>query len=510
MRCVAGCPVGHNTSAGGCSPCGSSCASCPLSAEECVQCERGKVLAGTMCVNSCPEGTLAQGGLCAGCAASCATCFGPARDQCLTCAPEWPLLLEGACLSSCPEGTAEDDELCVPCHETCAKCVGPARDECTSCPVPDILSGSLCVSVCPAGWYAPLDGGLNTCQACHPACSACSGPGDDQCTACPGEQLLEDHRCVDACSAGAFACLRKRQCDRCPPGCRECTLASETSDQCTSACVACEQGLLLLDGKCLAECPGGTFAAGQEAHCRPCASACATCMGEDDFCTSCPAGLYLMPLSGGCVVACPAIGFAPIQEPVNMCAACAAGCQRCAAGPRQAHAGAADGRMAASSEATICTLCQGHLLLDRDSGCVATCGDGFFADPEAAVPSCVPCPKHSIGLGVGLGMLLLLLILTGALLVVFLRRARRKPQSTEDTLNEDATMLNTMVELSLPGSIMVNIATDFAPLDDRPLGSGTQASVYAARAVGAGISDRLGCPEVVAIKQLKGPDVHGH
>lgn len=63
-------------------------------------------------------------------------------------------------------------------------------------------------------------------------------------------------------------------------------------------------------------------------------------------------------------------------------------------------------------------------------------------------------------------------------------------------------------ELSLPGAIQVNLAADFVPINET-LGTGAQATVFVARAVGAGISTRLGCPDTVAIKQLKGASLCG-
>ncbi|KCV67473.1 TKL protein kinase [Fonticula alba] len=53
-----------------------------------------------------------------------------------------------------------------------------------------------------------------------------------------------------------------------------------------------------------------------------------------------------------------------------------------------------------------------------------------------------------------------------------------------------------------PWECQVCLTADFAPIDG-PLGSGGQARVFAARAIGTGVSTRLGCPDTVAIKQLK-------
>ncbi|KCV67310.1 serine/threonine protein kinase [Fonticula alba] len=57
--------------------------------------------------------------------------------------------------------------------------------------------------------------------------------------------------------------------------------------------------------------------------------------------------------------------------------------------------------------------------------------------------------------------------------------------------------------------MQVNLATDFVPADT-PLGTGGQAAVFAARAVGVGLATRLGCPPTVAVKLLKATRMTAH
>ncbi|KCV69798.1 TKL protein kinase [Fonticula alba] len=521
MRCVPGCPVGYRTSGAGCASCGGHCASC--SAAACSLCDRGWLLGGPgspdPCVQTCPPGSMPSGSSCNGCHGTCMMCFGPAADQCLSCRAEAPVLLNGACLAACPGGTFESGPTCLPCHATCGACTGPTRHDCTACPEGRLLLGTECVASCPAGHYATAAG---VCTPCHVSCGSCSGPSAAECTGCAPPGLLHRGACVASCPGGLLACQPTGACEACPAGCASCVATTGSASGCLSSCTACETGFALLPstGRCVDGCPEGQFSDG--AVCRACDPECGTCSGPATFCTSCDRGFLRVDL-GECVSACPAEGFAPAPAPSPVCLACGPGCRRCAAGPGQgACERTGDGRVQCPA-AERCELCAHDRLL-HGAGCVGECPDGLFADWEAATPGCRPChagcsacvgpekadcidspsPREALalGLGVGLGLLaLLLLVLAMVVLCLRLRRTRqgaRKPPPDD----ADATVLNTMVELSLPGSILVSITNDFAPLDEQ-LGAGTQASVYAAHAVGAGISDRLGCPATVAIKQLR-------
>lgn len=59
----------------------------------------------------------------------------------------------------------------------------------------------------------------------------------------------------------------------------------------------CTQGLKLWDGRCLTECPAGTYA--DESWCRKCHYSCRTCL-TDNNCTSCFGDSQLHNRSGRC------------------------------------------------------------------------------------------------------------------------------------------------------------------------------------------------------------------
>ncbi|KCV68135.1 TKL protein kinase [Fonticula alba] len=523
MRCVPACPVGSRLTAAGCAPCGARCASCPGEASTCGQCERGWLLDGPACVASCPAGSWPLGVACSGCHAACASCHGPGAGDCRSCAAPAPLQLDSTCHGACPAGTFQSDHMCLPCSGMCAGCSGPSSTECTGCRPQGFLLQGACLDFCPGGHFAD---GQAACQACHASCAMCTGPLATECTGCHEPGLLHAGRCVDQCPPGRVACRATGQCDPCPEGCTSCQPGGPVpGHMCSARCTACQAGLVLFQDRCVEACPAGEFHADSRATlCQPCSDVCASCFGAADMCTACAdAGLWLQWDTGVCLGACPP-GQAPTTSG-HVCLHCMQGCARCTAGPAADACTTAPDRSLACLAAGSCDECApGLLLLGRDK-CVAACPEeGFFADWAAAPAACRPCDPRcracvgptgadcasgdnparrrlALGLGIGCGLLLLLLL---AVLVFFLLRRllRQRRASAKEHDDEDATVMNTMLELSLPGSILVSIASDFAPLDEQ-LGAGTQASVFAARAVGAGISDRLGCPGTVAIKQLK-------
>ncbi|KCV68162.1 TKL protein kinase [Fonticula alba] len=532
-RCVPACPVGYNTSASGCSQCGPHCSSCSDAAELCTLCERGWLLHSAECVASCPSSTLAEGGLCAACHGSCASCYGSGVGQCLTCGPDTPLHVAGHCFSDCPAGMFESDGLCLPCDGSCASCLEVGSDRCTSCPGDAVLSEGFCLRECPAGEFAPGLAGDpgRVCESCHASCRTCNGPGPDGCTSCLGTSLFEAGHCVPSCSDGFFLCSSSYSCEPCPAGCTACHAASTSS--CAPLCTSCGQGLLLSprENACVQHCPAGEFLQEGQTHCLACHASCRTCIGAETFCTSCPGNsLWLQKEAGICASACPGTGFVeavfPGATPDRVCLACPDTCEACTT---EGMAGACklgpSGRVECPVPGT-CTRCALELLLHGGS-CVPACpSTGFFADWEAFPPVCLACDRScsmcdgpgredcldganvdrsrrlALGLGLGLGLFLLLLLL---LLVLFLRRRARdnKGLSADSVSDENATVMNTIVELSLPGSILVDINTDFRPIDEGNLGTGTQGSVYSAQPMAPGLAARLGCGSTVAIKALR-------
>ncbi|KCV67472.1 hypothetical protein H696_06113 [Fonticula alba] len=461
MLCRDTCPENHTPIGLDCLKCMDNCVRCSRGPDICDQCARNWLLSHGQCVATCRETAFSVGTSCVVCHESCASCFGPGPDQCLTCPARAPLLHEYRCLAGCPAGTYQHAETCMPCSPACATCHGPAAHQCTSCPGAQVLAGDgACIDACPDGQYAhTTDDHGRLCRSCSTHCRQCHGPADHQCTACPGDGLLQAGRCVASCSPGHFACPGPaRTCEPCPAGCAACQHHHTPGPApCEAWCTACQPGRLLspLTGACGQACPAGEVAppatAPDAARCRPCAAACATCHGHAARCTACAhATDWLLPETGSCSPGCPSPGYTP--SPVDRaCLPCPEHCEDCAAGPdTRPCATLPDGALSCPA-AGSCLRCEAPYVLLDQAACVPTCPAGFFHHHEAPVPACARChpdcatcigPESrdcivdnapaarrlylALGLGLGLGFLLLCLLVAVAPKTPYARPHRRR------------------------------------------------------------------------------------
>ncbi|KCV68133.1 TKL protein kinase [Fonticula alba] len=519
-----------------CVPCHPRCATCSGSSpSQCISCSLAAWREPFDCLDYCPEGLVHQGNQCV-CHDTCSECQkvpSTERYQCQACQAGWAL-----------EPGAHPVR-CLQCHDSCSMCTaGEDPAACTACHQGHYLQGSQCLDSCPVGLWP--DNLLNRCQPCPEVCLSCTStthctlcrpgfiPAGGQCRLChssclsctdevscsacrPGLVFLDPDPgmpslCGSTCPPGEFPgperCTRcDRSCDLCAGGAARCLVCAEgfrwdiaaPGPGKTGACVPCPAGcascigtgpgtsrclscgaehFLTQDGTCAGSCPAATFGETTQWTCQPCDVSCGACLGGGaDQCTGCAAGLELVEVTSGagtCVSGCPEGQYRAGTD----CLPCDAACATCN-GPTDKD----------------CWRCASGVLQDGD--CVQACA----AQHVAVADRCLPC-HPSCGSCTGVRSTECTACPGGLLALPAGQTPGRCPGGMAHD-DEDATVMNTMLELSLPGSILVSIANDFAPLNEEALGAGTQASVYAARAVGAGISDRLGCPGTVAIKQLK-------
>ncbi|KCV68378.1 TKL protein kinase [Fonticula alba] len=427
-----------------------------------------------------------------------------------------PVLVDGRCVTACPLDTYQSGGTCYACSPTCASCSGPGLSACTACSGDRALLGGECLLDCPDGYFAEAD----HCALCHGSCATCSSR--DVCTSCKGQDMLQpDGLCAAGCPEGWGACPATNKCTACPAQCAQC---EPSGPSCDMVCTKCKATFFLSSGACHGSCPAGEFAAPGSGICQACDSACRSCFGSASFCTGCDGGLLHLD-EGVCVSACPSAS-APVG---GVCLHCLDKCEQCEPAADQPQCAIrADGALECPEIATCSACVSGHLLLGG-AACVEVCPAGYFADLDGQPAVCAPChasctdsclgpgedectyprrnSKFVLGLAVGLSVGLLLLLILLILVVLFLIRRRRQRGGAlgKTPHDEDATMLNTIVELALPGAILVNVDLDFRPMD-KTLGAGTQASVYVAQTVGSDMVARLGCPDIVAIKKMKSQD----
>ncbi|KCV67483.1 TKL protein kinase [Fonticula alba] len=518
------------------------------------------------CLPACPPGSVAVGAQCLPCWPGCASCSGPGSQQCLSCQPGQGLVLhQWQCLAACPSGTfaPAGQAVCLPCHATCARCTDGSGVGCSACPAGAILWQGRCLGQCPISTFPQP--AAASCQQCHSDCLDCAGAPADQCTACPlglsRQAPTGPTACLADCPEGQAACPATGMCVPCPAGCQQCLVPDFDGTCAGPVCLACAPGhFRTTDGRCVAgACPAGEFPLADGVTCAWCHAPCARCHGSADFCTACARGTdWLLPQEGRCLPSgCPGAGFArapgPGSPPERLCLACTvADCDTCqealdAAGPAPGgaplpdicpHAGAplpAGPRQC--PPIGRCNRCMAGLFLlpvdQHTDACVAACPAGHYEVHGPSAWHCAPCapgcsscdgplpehctrphgvsPRAALGMGLGIGLLLLVLLgVLGLALVYFLRGRRRhyKTMPNEFELDDqDATVLNTAMELSLPGAALVSLEDDFLPEAGGTLGAGTQASVFSARVVGPGLCERLKCPDRVAIKRFKEEDM---
>ena len=103
--CYSTCPDGYYTSGSDCAACSPTCATCAGTASACTSCSDGLLQYGTTCAATCPNGTYASAGssVCSSCTFPCGTCTGTA-STCTGCILG-QFLYEGTCYPTCPIGT---------------------------------------------------------------------------------------------------------------------------------------------------------------------------------------------------------------------------------------------------------------------------------------------------------------------------------------------------------------------------------------------------------------------
>jgi peptidoglycan/xylan/chitin deacetylase (PgdA/CDA1 family) len=136
----------------------------------------------------------------------------------------------------------------------CSTCSGPGANQCTACAPGRTLSNGACsaCATCGAHEYvaAACSGTADTaCAECDPTCDTCAGAGPDACARCGPGRFLEGSACKAcmSCATGSYvtaACTPTRDAD-CAP-CTTCGRGSFTSAPCTATtdtvCAACDPG----------------------------------------------------------------------------------------------------------------------------------------------------------------------------------------------------------------------------------------------------------------------------
>ncbi|EAU81977.1 FRAS1 protein [Coprinopsis cinerea okayama7 len=316
-------------------------------------------------------------------------------DGTCTCNDGWQDGVEGKC-SQCTSGFfLSNSGDCSACDVGCREC-SSGNAVCTQCRpgfTQDPNDRTKCNPViqtdstgAACGPNAFSDG--QQCQLCDRSCGRCFGPSSTNCLTCAAGTFMFEGRCVSAdsngiCagSNGRIADALKGVCEACPSKCSSCSIPGFNGATPVSQvrCTQCLPGSVLHEGRCLDNCPAGTFVGADGFTCTACSSSCTTCSGSADFCTSCPGGAFAS--DGECVSTCPTGTFSTTSNsspPVNSCSKCHPDCESCT-GP----------------SFTQCTACPASRpVLSAPSGstsgrCLPSCGKSQYFD--AATRQCRNC-----------------------------------------------------------------------------------------------------------------------
>ena len=391
--CADYCPDRHwkDTTNNTCVPCDIACSACLGSSNsECSACNSGYFLQpspeSTTCLNSCPSGYWKDitNHICDPCNAACSACTGSLNSQCSTCNTNYYLQPPPAgttCDSTCPNGYWRDDasKKCQSCHHTCSICTGTGNYRCSACNLGYFLRSSVttCASTCTPGYWGNTSS--NTCEICDSSCSVCTGPNNNQCSACNSgffrQPAPASTTCLNSCPNGYWENTANKVCASCHIWCSECT--GPNNNQCS----ACNSGFFRQPAPsgtvCLNYCPTGYGGNPTTKICVLCDSSCLVCTGSlNSECSACNPGYFLQPAPSTttCLNSCPATGY--WKDATNhICVPCDAACSICT-----------------GSNNDQCSECNvGYFLQPSPATttCLDSCPVGYWGDPTSN--TCTEC-----------------------------------------------------------------------------------------------------------------------
>ncbi|XP_034048082.1 proprotein convertase subtilisin/kexin type 5 [Thalassophryne amazonica] len=360
QQCVRGYAVGQV-----CRRCAAGCASCWRNTTHCLSCDEFLLLHQHRCVDECPPGLSVQDGECRRCAPACEDCNPLGR--CTAC-EEYHFLHEDQCVLECPESFFEDKDVCVcvPCHPECSLCDGPNNNDCDACADPDaVLHNGACLDPCPSHTYR--DTLTGECKDCDASCLTCVGPHTGSCSSCrEGHKLDSRGHCeppINKCPSHHYA-DQDGECHPCHKYCQRCSGPSKNS------CLSCNQGHLLLNGTCVDDCPPGYYEDERMHKCDTCHVSCQSCIGRHSHeCLACRAHLFREQKE--CVETCQHSHYG--NTVTMMCERCDPSCDECVAG----------------GEDSCLSCAPGLVYLRREGRCWPLCPQGYYHD--AVHRTCEPC-----------------------------------------------------------------------------------------------------------------------
>lgn len=339
-QCVSNCPAGYVADASDvCKKCTvNNCKVCSTNQDTCTECQIGYLFENE-CLPVCPTGFFGQDRVCIPCTNNCVQCN--SSNECTKCSED-SKMINGICISNCPPKTIKIDDKCVKCEiPDCLICEA-SLDSCSICITPKLYQDGKCVDDCEKGYYS-----VGTkCLSCEEHCDLCIN--DNKCNACQEGFFLFKEDCVEICPLFTFGDKADRKCKYCSDSekCKSC------SDENPDICLACNSGILY-NGKCIDNCPDGTYYCVKDDACKVCPEGCELCSAKTN-CNKCKTGLILF--ESQCIENCP-IEYVKVN---GTCEKCGLGCATCC-----------------KSDHNKCKTCIESLVFFNDR-CVESCIEGSF------------------------------------------------------------------------------------------------------------------------------------
>ena len=246
----------------------------------------------------------------------CDTCIdgfvlnsGTCTPSCTTAPNLYYSTVSSGCVASCPDGQfLERPGLCQPCSTKCQKCKNAGI--CSLC---DTGFRRTALGVCEDATNGPALGQymdpFGVFQYCHPFCKDCTGPTPKECSGnCKVNVHIKNDNgdCEDDCDSGFFFDHVNFNCSPCKQHCKKCN--SENLNHCTE----CDKGMFLSHGICVTSCPEGYITDKENEKCIHTSSV-----------TGCSGVTYFY--GGRCLKECP-LGTYSNR---GVCEGCPAGCAKC-------------------------------------------------------------------------------------------------------------------------------------------------------------------------------------
>ena len=298
-----------------CEKCKDNCQSCD-NKNSCNRCVSPYVLLNNECISSCPEGYVNVNGECKACSQEgCLQCSPYDQTICSKCRSDLYLAVNNQCTSDCGTGFYPSPEgFCVKCgDENCKEC-SPSNN-CKKCYGEKVVFDGKCLDECPSGYYA----NDYKCLPCEDKenCKSCYILNSEKCKEC-SKGFLYEYKCVEECPDGYYPDNENKVCVKCQGGCAKC--------KDSKVCYDCESGLYLdeFDHTCKDKCPSGQV--GVTGKCRNCDDYknCVQCSNDNlKNCVQCNPAFY--NYNGKCVNECPSGTFAKGM----VCEDCESNCKKC-------------------------------------------------------------------------------------------------------------------------------------------------------------------------------------